>query len=61
MQSAPGKGGQNRHLSPAGTQNKKYFFDFFQCPECGNVFWKGSHYDAMTEKFTSLGMFSKKE
>lgn len=42
-------------------KTKKYFFDFFQCPECGNVFWKGSHYDAMTEKFTSLGMFSKKE
>lgn len=22
---------------------KKYFEEFFQCPECGQVYWKGSH------------------
>jgi len=42
-------------------KTKKYFFDFFQCPACGKVYWKGSHYDAMTEKFSLLGMIPKKE
>jgi uncharacterized protein with PIN domain len=42
-------------------KTKKYFFDFFQCPQCLNIFWKGSHYDAMIETFTSLGLFSGKE
>jgi uncharacterized protein len=37
-------------------KTRKYFFDFFQCPMCGNVFWKGSHYDAMKKTFTSHGL-----
>ncbi|MEX1297799.1 MAG: Mut7-C RNAse domain-containing protein [Desulfotignum sp.] len=42
-------------------KTKKYFTDFFQCPGCLKIFWKGSHYDAMTEKFSQLGMISRKE
>jgi len=42
-------------------RTRKYFFDFFQCPACGKVFWKGSHYEAMTETFTALGLFPEKE
>ncbi len=42
-------------------KTRKYFTDFFQCPKCGKVFWKGSHYDAMTDKLTALGLFSEKE
>ena len=37
-------------------KTQKYFFDFFQCPECQKIFWKGSHYDAMKETFTSHGL-----
>ncbi len=39
-------------------KTKKYFCDFFQCPQCQKVFWKGSHYDAMKNTFSSLGIFS---
>jgi hypothetical protein len=37
-------------------KTRKYFFDFFQCPTCGKVFWKGSHYEAMKKTFTSHGL-----
>jgi uncharacterized protein len=33
------------HLLPAKTQ--VYFHDFFQCTQCANVYWKGSHYQNM--------------
>ena len=42
-------------------RTRQYFFDFLQCPGCGKIFWKGSHYDAMKNRFTHLGIFSKKE
>ncbi len=42
-------------------RTKKYYTDFYQCPECLKIFWKGSHYEAMTETFTSLGLFPGKE
>ena len=42
-------------------KTRKYFTEFFQCPACGKVFWKGSHYEAMTDTFTALGLFSEKE
>lgn len=37
-------------------RTKKYFTDFYQCPACGKVFWKGSHYDAMKKTFSSHGL-----
>lgn len=37
-------------------KTKKYFTDFFQCPACRKIFWKGSHYDAMKKTFTSHGL-----
>lgn len=30
-------------------KTKLYFQDFFQCPDCRRVYWKGSHYERMTE------------
>lgn len=36
----------------------KYFHQFYQCPNCGRVYWKGSHFDKMqrlVERFTALG------
>jgi uncharacterized protein len=62
--------GCNRQLVPVDKNDvihllepktKKYFYDFFQCPECQKVFWKGSHYDAMKNTFSSIGIFSTKE
>jgi uncharacterized protein with PIN domain len=29
---------------------RRYFDEFYQCQQCGKVFWKGSHYERM-EKF----------
>ena len=28
---------------------KKYFHQFKRCPECGQVYWKGSHFDRMDD------------
>jgi uncharacterized protein len=37
-------------------KTKKYFFEFFQCPACLKIFWKGSHHDAMKNRFSTLGL-----
>jgi uncharacterized protein with PIN domain len=42
-------------------RTRLYFFDFLQCPQCRKIFWKGSHYDAMENTFSRLGIFPKKE
>lgn len=42
-------------------RTRQYFFDFLQCPRCRKIFWKGSHYDAMKNRFSHLGIFPKKE
>ena len=28
--------------------------EFWQCPECGKIYWKGSHYAKIVEKIESL-------
>lgn len=33
----------------------RVFDEFFECPDCGRVYWKGSHYDRMREKVDGLG------
>lgn len=30
-------------------KTKLYYQDFFQCPDCRRVYWKGSHYERMRE------------
>lgn len=37
-------------------KTKRYFNTFFQCPRCKKVFWKGSHYDNIQKKTSSLGI-----
>jgi uncharacterized protein with PIN domain len=37
-------------------KTKQYFDTFFQCPLCKSVFWKGSHYDNIQKKMSSLGI-----
>jgi uncharacterized protein with PIN domain len=29
------------------TRTREYFHDFLQCPTCGRVYWRGSHYEHM--------------
>lgn len=33
---------------------KKYFEEFSQCPECGQVYWKGSHRNRLENKIKEL-------
>ncbi|MBI3168214.1 MAG: Mut7-C ubiquitin/RNAse domain-containing protein [Chloroflexi bacterium] len=33
---------------------RQYFDEFHQCPACGQVYWKGSHYDKMSELIERL-------
>jgi len=37
-------------------KTKQFFNKFFQCPGCKSVFWKGSHYDNIKKKMSSLGI-----
>ncbi|MCC9137818.1 Mut7-C ubiquitin/RNAse domain-containing protein [Pontibacter silvestris] len=30
-------------------KTKQYFNEFYQCPTCSRVYWKGSHYDRMLQ------------
>ena len=40
-------------------KTKKFFAIFFQCPQCNNVFWKGSHFDNIKKKISSIGISIK--
>ncbi len=40
-------------------KTKRYFNTFFQCPQCKKVFWKGSHYDNIQKKISTLGISIK--
>jgi uncharacterized protein with PIN domain len=31
-----------------------YFHEFQRCPECGQIYWKGSHYDRMVARLQQL-------
>lgn len=37
-------------------KTRMFFHRFFQCPECGRMFWRGSHVENMREKFSTLGI-----
>ena len=34
----------------------RYYDDFFQCRDCGQVYWRGPHLDGMLEKLRALGV-----
>ncbi|WP_300463849.1 Mut7-C RNAse domain-containing protein [Desulfobacula sp.] len=40
-------------------KTKLYFNTFFRCPQCKNVFWRGSHYDSIRKRMSSLGISIK--
>jgi len=35
-------------------KTKKFFDIFLQCPQCNNVFWKGSHFENIKKKISSI-------
>ena len=37
-------------------KTKKFFDTFFQCPLCNNIFWKGSHFDNIKTRISSIGI-----
>jgi len=43
----------NHLLEP---KTKQFFDTFVQCPQCNNVFWKGSHFENIKKKMVSIGL-----
>ena len=34
-------------------KTKKYFDKFYRCPDCGKIYWEGSHVDRLRERYES--------
>ena len=35
-------------------KTKKYFDKFYRCPDCGKIYWEGSHVDKLRERFKGV-------
>ncbi len=33
---------------------RKYYDEFYRCTGCGQIYWKGSHYDKLMKKLKSF-------
>jgi uncharacterized protein with PIN domain len=33
---------------------KKYYAEFYQCPDCLKIYWKGTHYDRIVDKLNAI-------
>lgn len=33
---------------------RKYYTEFHQCRDCGKIYWRGSHYEHMLRRFSTL-------
>lgn len=43
-------------VSPILQENtRKYYHEFYRCASCGNVYWKGGHYQKMAQWVEELG------
>ena len=38
-------------------KTRKYFNHFLTCPGCDQIFWRGSHYEAVQSRFRAAGIF----
>ncbi|MEH0022365.1 MAG: Mut7-C RNAse domain-containing protein [Desulfobacter sp.] len=47
---------KKRILHRLEPKTRIYFHDFLHCPDCGRIFWKGSHHDAVMERFRAFGI-----
>lgn len=36
---------------------RKYYHEFYRCASCGNIYWKGGHYQKMAQWVEELGEF----
>ncbi len=43
-----------RDLVPEGVRSRHH--DFWQCPSCHRVYWRGSHWDKMVERLNGLDL-----
>ncbi len=41
---------KERILDKLEPLTRKYYDDFYQCADCGQIYWKGSHYDKLLKK-----------
>lgn len=39
-------------------KTRKYVHTFRRCPNCGRIYWPGSHYTALRERFRDLGILN---
>jgi hypothetical protein len=37
-------------------KTRMFFHRFFQCPDCGRMFWRGSHVENMKLRFSAMGI-----
>jgi uncharacterized protein with PIN domain len=47
-----------KHLQP---RTRSYYDNFWQCPDCNKVYWKGSHYKRMQKLIETLGAGRKEK
>ena len=33
---------------------RKYYTEFYQCPDCRKIYWKGTHYDRIVDKLNAI-------
>ena len=55
----PVKKSEVEHLLESET--RKHFDTFFQCGSCGQVYWKGSHFDKLQEKIRRILSFTNRK
>jgi uncharacterized protein with PIN domain len=35
-------------------KTRKYYFEFKKCPDCGHIYWEGSHYEKMKKQIDKM-------
>lgn len=38
-------------------RTRQWLDEYYRCPHCGKVYWKGSHYRAVHDQFEKWGLF----
>lgn len=37
-------------------KTQRYYYTFYRCEDCGQIYWRGSHFNGIMEKFRTLGL-----
>lgn len=43
-------------LAQLEPKTRRYYQQFYRCQSCGQIYWKGSHFDGIADKFRALGL-----